>query len=223
MNPGIVYYRPEGEPASGTVTFAAIPTAGDSVTVNGTAYVFGTDFFNQGNSVNAVAEGLAAAINADRHRNHLHVNTSLIRPYYAVYYGNKVVIVAVAPGSAGNAITLAKSGANISVSGSTLSGGGFVSAGETWVELTVTTHATVPGTAGRFNATDLFVSRALMYAPTTNTVAVTFGPNSNASARSLPVGTEYEIPPTVGRRFNLKDWYAKAAANSQTISILYIA
>jgi len=123
MNPGIEYYRAFGLQAYGTLRVLKTPTAGDTVTINGDVFTYGTDFW--GDTAHKTAESLVAAINGDRARyagttNQLNPS----RAYFAYFVGDRVVVMASVPGTAGNSITLATSVATtFSVSGATLSGG----------------------------------------------------------------------------------------------------
>lgn len=137
--------------ASGTVTFSAAAAVNDTVTINGVAFtakelcargtaafasivadntltVNGVTFtakasptagslteFALGANDAAAAANCAAKINA-------HPTTSLV-VQCAVLSGSTVTIKAIAEGTSGNAITLAKVGAPITISGATLSGG----------------------------------------------------------------------------------------------------
>ncbi len=125
MNPmnQLALYRPYGQQAEGSVTVAEMPTAGNTVTINGDVYTFGTTF--EGSTRYQVAANLAAAINAERNiYGHRHNQTTLIRLYAAQYFGTIVKIFATAPGTAGNAITLATNNATaFTVSGATLADG----------------------------------------------------------------------------------------------------
>lgn len=117
-----------GEPlaqASGTLTIAnAVPAADDKFTINGHDIVFKVaadpDEFEVtiGGTINATAASLAAFINA--HRNEFGVPGGLSATV------NAGVVTVRSPGTAGNAVTLAKTfatGANGTVSGANLSGG----------------------------------------------------------------------------------------------------
>lgn len=118
--------------AVGTITLAAA-VAGNTVTVNGLTYtaVTGAAADNTQFSVDgtdtADATALAAAIN-DREANSNYAVT-------ATSALGVVTVKAVADGTAGNAITLAKVGAPVTLSGATLAGGtatgGFTSSSTT--------------------------------------------------------------------------------------------
>lgn len=108
--------------ASGTVTFStAVPVAGDSVTINGQELVFSADGAGPmevaiGGTIGATATNLANAIN----------DLTMALGVTADAAAAVVTITANAPGTGGNAITLAKDAAtpaNITVSGATLAGG----------------------------------------------------------------------------------------------------
>lgn len=109
--------------ASGTVTFStAVPTAGETVTINGQAFTFRAanavdDPFEVaiGGTLAETATNLKNAINANR--NDLNHDD----PITATSSG--AVVTVRAPGDAGEAVTLAEAGANIAVSGATLANG----------------------------------------------------------------------------------------------------
>lgn len=105
-------------PATGTLTFNAQPSAADTVTINSVVITFvasgptGAQVLIGGNAA-GTAQALASYINA--HPDTLHVSSSGA--------SNILTLTAVTPGTAGNSIGLAKSGANPAVSGANLAGG----------------------------------------------------------------------------------------------------
>lgn len=111
--------------ASGTLTIAnAVPAAGDKFTVNGEDIIFRVaadpDLFEVtiGATITATAANLAAFIN--EHRNEFGSTNPIIAT------SSVGVVTVKSAGTAGNAVTLAKTfatGANGSVSGANLSGG----------------------------------------------------------------------------------------------------
>lgn len=109
--------------ATGTLTFAtAVPTAGETVTINGQAITFraAADVDDEwevaiGATLNATAANLRDFINA--HRN----DFGTAFPVTATAAG--AVVTVRAPGDAGEAVTLAEAGANITASGATLANG----------------------------------------------------------------------------------------------------
>ena len=111
--------------ASGTLTIAtAVPVAGDKFTINGHDIIFRAaadpDLFEVtiGATINATAASLADFIND--HRNDFDVANGVIATVSAG------VVTVKSAGTAGNAVTLAKTfatGANGAVSGANLSGG----------------------------------------------------------------------------------------------------
>ncbi|MGU2444435.1 DUF3383 family protein [Burkholderia cenocepacia] len=109
-----------GAAASGTVTLTANPAANDTVTINGTAVTFvaaapvGSQVLI-GGSAAATAANLQAflAASADANLSQCSYSTA----------GAVTTVTAIALGNAGNAITLAKSSAAITLSGATLAGG----------------------------------------------------------------------------------------------------
>lgn len=105
--------------ASGTVTFSGQPSDGDTVTVAGIVYTFKNtptrlrDVPILG-SATLTAQAFKAAVN----------NTALgVTGVAATGASTTITLTAIAGGTGGNAITLAKSGTNLAVSGATLSGG----------------------------------------------------------------------------------------------------
>jgi len=126
--------------ASATVTFStAVPADGDSVTINGNAITFKTA--NPVGMQVLIAATIAAQATALKD----FVNAlSASLGVTATSSGAVVTLHAVEPGTDGNAITLAKSGTNIAVSGATLAGGTDVTETfdnvqlGTWLQLGVT-------------------------------------------------------------------------------------
>lgn len=108
--------------ATGTVTLAtAVPTEGDKVTIGGTDLTFSDDGLGPmevliGGTLDATATNLANAINE--------LSTAL--GVTASASSAVVTITSTAPGTGGNAIALAKTGTNITVSGANLAGGADV-------------------------------------------------------------------------------------------------
>lgn len=120
--------------ASGTITVSGNPAADDTVTVNGVVYTWkAPGNLTQKNHVkittgdnNAMAASLAAAINVyeNRYESQLNGDAQRVAKVIATAASNVVTVKSLADGTAGNSYTLAKSGSNVTVSGSgTLSGG----------------------------------------------------------------------------------------------------
>jgi hypothetical protein len=117
--------------ASGTITIStAAPSNNETVTINGRVYTFKTalttaaDEVLIGGSINNAAANLAAAINdTGVEGTNYGTGTAVNDHVSATVAGGVVTVVARDPGDEGNAITLAETGANIAVSGATLSGG----------------------------------------------------------------------------------------------------
>lgn len=109
--------------ASGTVTFSvAVPTAGETVTINGDAFTFAAAANVDtpyevaiGATLTETAANLTAAIN--KHRTDFGIANGVIATSAAG------VVTVKSAGTAGNAVTLAETGTNIAVSGGTLTGG----------------------------------------------------------------------------------------------------
>jgi len=114
----------DGVQADGTVTVDTVPTAGDTLTVNGVVFTAvngaaGPDEFqvDGGATVDDVANNIRDAINAS-------VSVGIDMVVYARSLTNVVTITARVSGTAGNAITLATSVPLVLLlSGATLSGG----------------------------------------------------------------------------------------------------
>lgn len=107
--------------ASGTVTVAAVPVAGDTVTIAGTAVTF----VAANPSGNQVLIGATAAATAVNFVNFLvgSSDSNLIKATYSLN-GAVLTVTAAAIGTGGNALTLATSdGTAFTLSGATLSGG----------------------------------------------------------------------------------------------------
>lgn len=107
-----------GTPASGLITLTGQPAADDTVTINGTLITFKASGavgsqVNIGVSKEATAANLRTLINA----------TPALLVTADAGSGALVNITAITPGTAGNAIALAKTATNITVSGATLTGG----------------------------------------------------------------------------------------------------
>lgn len=118
--------------ASGTVTFStAVPSANDTVTINGRVYTFKAavtttaDEVLIGATLAETATNLAAAINATAASAGVLFGseTTENEDVRATAATTITTIIARDAGDEGNAITLAKSGTNIAVSAATLSGG----------------------------------------------------------------------------------------------------
>lgn len=109
--------------ASATLTFStAVPTANETVTVNGKVFTFKaanavTDPYHVaiGGTLNDTATNMAAAIN--KHRQDFGVANGVIASV------SGAVVTVKSAGTAGNAVTLAEAGANIAASGANLTGG----------------------------------------------------------------------------------------------------
>ena len=109
--------------ASGTVTFASVPTNGDIVTVNGLAFTFKTGSVTSPHDISLTGISTSAQAAAA-------LNTAIknsVDPKVVVLAssvsGSVVTITAADVGTYGNSYTLAKTGTGATVSGATLSGG----------------------------------------------------------------------------------------------------
>jgi len=115
--------------ASAIITLTGNPADGNTVTVNGQAYTFKNTLASAyhvkiGATKEATAANLKAAINTDAGVNTLYGSgTAQLAGIAALVNSNMVTVRATLPGTIGNSYTLAKSGANLTISGSTFSGG----------------------------------------------------------------------------------------------------
>ncbi len=105
--------------ASGTITLSGQPSAADTVTVAGTAITFVASGAT-GNQVNIAA---SATLTAQALKAFINANHATFPTVNASGDALVITITAETAGSAGNAITLAKSGTNLAVSAATLAGG----------------------------------------------------------------------------------------------------
>lgn len=103
----------DGVKASGTITFAANPTADDTITVGTTTLTFKSA--DPGENEVLIGTDVAATID--------NVIAALPDSVTGSKSSGVLTITAVAAGTAGNSIALAKSGSDITVSGATLTGG----------------------------------------------------------------------------------------------------
>jgi hypothetical protein len=109
--------------ATGDITFAANPSSGHTITINGVVWTFvssgatGTQT-NIGANLNATLTQLATDLNAS-------VNASITPVTYANVGGTKLGFTHDTLGAVGNAFTIASGNANGVASGATLSGGGY--------------------------------------------------------------------------------------------------
>lgn len=103
----------DGVKASGTITFAANPTAEDTITVGTTTLTFKSA--DPGENEVLIGTDVAATID--------NVIAALPDSVTGSKSSGVLTITAVAVGTAGNSIALAKSGSDITVSGATLTGG----------------------------------------------------------------------------------------------------
>lgn len=118
--PGATMIETGGAKATGTITFADVPSDGDTVTINGVTFTAKTtpsaDYqFAVGASATAAGDNLVAAIAAVQ-------ELELLDAGFVNAAGTITVTFDVY-GTDGNAFTLAKNGTNIAVSGAMLTGG----------------------------------------------------------------------------------------------------
>lgn len=106
--------------AVGNVSLSGQPSSADSFTFDGTAVTFETsgatgNQVNIGVSETATLAALLTFLNSS-------TDTNITKMTYVSDGVSKIYCVAAAPGAGGDALTLAKSGTNLSVSGATLAG-----------------------------------------------------------------------------------------------------
>lgn len=113
-----------GVAASGLITFTGVPTASQTITLNGRVYTFqpigplASSEILIGANAEATATNIAIAINAPSIGSaNANVNASVL------FSGYEVRLTAKVSGVAGNAITLNATASNTGVSGATLTGG----------------------------------------------------------------------------------------------------
>jgi hypothetical protein len=135
MHPLLSRYDAYGIQAQARLTFKKRPAVGDSVTIAGITYTFGTvdpyaslstlKFYSTEHTHAGSARALTAAINADPTTfGLLHNNTLVVQSVFAVYYGIHVLVVASIPGTTGNSISISSSNSNaIEASAATLLAG----------------------------------------------------------------------------------------------------
>ncbi len=123
--------------ASATITLAANPADGDTVTINGQAYRFKNTIVSAfdvkiGAANTDTAANLKAAVNTDNGSGTLYLGgTTRLTGITASVATNVVTLAATMPGAIGNSYPLAKSGANITISGAAFTGGADRPAGLT--------------------------------------------------------------------------------------------
>ena len=234
MNPGIDYYRPFGQQAFGTVQVLKMPSAGNKITLDGVDYAFGTDF--GGDTVNRVAEGLAAAINSDRARMCLlptactptGTKYSPVKSVFAIFVANVVWLIATQPGTDGNSITLTTDTSTVfTVSGATLTGGttsgvggiGFTLANKvTWTAIPTVAAAVV---AGPIVGSSKPAHVAHIMAAATNGADLMIG-SSGFQPIPIPAGTFFTLKPGDNAWFDLANIYFKSTNAGDSAHIIYV-
>ncbi len=119
-----VAYNPDAGQAGGTLTMGGVPTAADTLTINGVVFTFKSSGIAASTDIligtaAATAQALKAGINTNT------ATTGVT----ATGSSTVLTLEAVAEGTEGNAVTLVKSGTYPALSGATLTGGGDASAG----------------------------------------------------------------------------------------------
>jgi hypothetical protein len=111
--------------ASGTIVVAAVPTAGDTLTIGGTVITFQAPVFDVAPAPGVVYIGATTAATAQNLLAYLEGSTdvNLVKFTYTLA-GSTITATAATPGTGGNALTLATSDAGaFTLSGGTLAGG----------------------------------------------------------------------------------------------------
>lgn len=139
--PDDLYYMPYGRPAVASVTFLNPAITGNTLTINGVVYTFGTDWGSRfsgtftpnyvpGSSVRDLAELINGVDDQGRGSLALLPNATV----FARAAGSKLLLFAREPGTAGNSYTLStNNSAAFIVSGATFSGGTSTSSGATTI------------------------------------------------------------------------------------------
>ncbi len=122
--PGATLTAQNGVKASGTVTFSvAVPVNNDVVTVNGLAFTFKTGAVSSPHDISLTGITTISDAAAALARAITNSVDSRVTVLSAVAVAGVVTLTYSDFGVAGNAVTLAKTGTNIAVSGATLTGG----------------------------------------------------------------------------------------------------
>ena len=164
--------------ATGTVTFSvAVPTAGETVTIAGDVITFRA--LADVDAPGEVAIGATLAETAANLATYINANRNSFANFPLNATSNAGVVTIKAAGTAGNGVTLTEAGANIAVSGATLTGGtdSDAEAGGARVPYGILPHA-LDTTATGYNAavdTPVFISGHPAF-----------------DALDLPVGTTYQ-------------------------------
>lgn len=185
MLPAIPSYRPYGQPAVAYVDFLKQPGTGDTITINGVAYVFGTNVFGVGRSVFANCQAFAEAIRGEPN-NDGHSVRNPISGVTAIAYGStsgqataRLFLLATEPGTGGNALTLTtNNSATFAVSGATFSGGTATGSGSSTAANQVTQVAAE-------QAIQAAVEKVI---PATTAAAVTPSDSTALTSRAVWVG-----------------------------------
>jgi hypothetical protein len=155
---------------AGTITLAAVPTAGDTITIGGTVVTFvaANPVGNQvliGATASATAQNLEAFLAGS-------ADTNLIKFTYSIN-GAVVTATAAVIGTGGNSLTLVTSNAvAITLSGATLTGG-VANTGNATVSAMSVSQQVVPG---NYTAVCLTATTAQVYSPNSEEIGVaTFG------------------------------------------------
>lgn len=204
--PDDLYYMPFGRPAVATVTFTGRPSSGNTVTINGVTYTYGTDWgsrflsvqqiYSPVSSARDLAELINGSIESDRGSLAVSPNMSI----FARVAGATLLLFAREPGVAGNAYTLSTNNSTAFViSGATFSGGtaGVNGGGGSGGGLaTVTPHFVLLGASGSQvipSAAKGWTATILSGTGTIGTLAVSVGfsdSDVNILAASITVTTD---------------------------------
>jgi hypothetical protein len=201
--------------ATGTITLTSNTLNGQTVTINGQTYTFKTaltplayEVMIGANSA-ATASNLKAAINGEGTVGTNYASgTNRLADVIASVSGSAITVTATLPGAGGNGYTLAKSGAGITLSGATLTGGadapsGLVNYGQSTEAFTMTANGwTSDNTTaldiiaqaafsdqGRFfvqrDGTVTYKDRLWFYKPLTTALALDANPFEMKAGRSV--------------------------------------
>lgn len=120
-------FNPDAGRATGTITFAAQPTAADTLTIAGVVITFVSAITD---ATSQVLIGASTTLTAANLRTFVNAHSATLGVTAQAAANTVVTVEAVADDEEGNAVTLAKSGTNPTLSGATLTGGGEQSAGD---------------------------------------------------------------------------------------------
>lgn len=237
MKSPLTNYRPFGQPASVVVTInAGAMENGATLTIDGVAYVAGTDFGLAGNwtgskqTATEIAQNVADAING-KTETPLAVpfpsSAAPVKSHWAYYYKDRVVVIATVPGLSGNTMTITTSSNAFTLSGATLTGGYDGPGGGTNTTTTVATLAQayktvtasgVPEAVGSgLVESVLFTARKNRTTANTGDVFIGFSPTNDTQLRQLSPGESVSYTAPEGKKINLAGIYIDVATNGDGV------